>query len=91
MVHLLTATLPGHDRHLAPAGDRTLVRQRNALLLGDGAPAEAVLLTPGSARVLRALGRVTHRWTPLGPYATLIRTVPERGNRRATEPDGGAR
>ncbi|MFF7965663.1 uroporphyrinogen-III synthase [Streptomyces sp. NPDC007903] len=120
MVHLLTATLPDRDRHLVPAGDRTLVLQGNALLLGDDAPAEAVWLTPGSARVLRALaerpgwvvgrpellrrvwpGRgadehaveaaVTRLRAALGPYASLIRTVPKRGYRLATEPDGGAR
>ncbi|TGN79546.1 uroporphyrinogen-III synthase [Streptomyces bauhiniae] len=120
MVHLLTATLPDRDRHLVPAGDRTLVLQGNALLLGDDAPAEAVWLTPGSARVLRALaerpgwvvgrpellrrvwpGRgadehaveaaVTRLRAALGPYASLIRTVPKRGYRLATEPDGGPR
>ncbi|MEW2317741.1 uroporphyrinogen-III synthase [Streptomyces bauhiniae] len=120
MVHLLTATLPDRDRHLVPAGDRTLVLQGNALLLGDDAPAEAVWLTPGSARVLRALaerpgwvvgrpellrrvwpGRgadehaveaaVTRLRAALGPYASLIRTVPKRGYRLATEPDGGTR
>ncbi|MGA5319199.1 winged helix-turn-helix domain-containing protein [Streptomyces seoulensis] len=115
MVHLFTAPLPG--RPFVPAGDRTL---RNALLLGDGAPAEAVWLTPGSARVLRALaerpgwvvgraellrrvwpGRgadehaveaaVTRLRAALGPYASLVRTVPKRGYRLATEPDGGTR
>ncbi|MET8695408.1 uroporphyrinogen-III synthase [Streptomyces bauhiniae] len=120
MVHLLTATLPDRDRHLVPAGDRTLVLQGNALLLGDDAPAEAVWLTPGSARVLRALaerpgwvvgrpellrrvwpGRgadehaveaaVTRLRAALGPYASLIRTVPKRGYRLATEPGGGTR
>ncbi|MFF9391554.1 uroporphyrinogen-III synthase [Streptomyces griseoluteus] len=120
MVHLLTATLPGRDRHLVPAGDRTLVLQGNALLLGDDAPAEAVWLTPGSARVLRALaerpgwvvgrpellrrvwpGRgadehaveaaVTRLRAALGPYASLIRTVPKRGYRLAAEPGGGTR
>lgn len=120
MVHLLTATLPDRDRHLVPAGDRTLVLQGNALLLGDDAPAEAVWLTPGSARVLRALaerpgwvvgrpellrrvwpGRgadehaveaaVTRLRAALGPYASLIRTVPKRGYRLATEPGGGPR
>ncbi|MFD4542768.1 uroporphyrinogen-III synthase [Streptomyces bauhiniae] len=120
MVHLLTATLPDRDRHLVPAGDTTLVLQGNALLLGDDAPAEAVWLTPGSARVLRALaerpgwvvgrpellrrvwpGRgadehaveaaVTRLRAALGPYASLIRTVPKRGYRLATEPDGGTR
>ncbi|WP_405551272.1 uroporphyrinogen-III synthase [Streptomyces sp. NBC_01171] len=120
MVHLLTATLPDRDRHLVPAGDRTLVLQGNALLLGEDAPAEAVWLTPGSARVLRALaerpgwvvGRpellrrvwpgqgadehaveaaVTRLRAALGPYASLIRTVPKRGYRLATEPDGGTR
>ncbi|MEV8047293.1 uroporphyrinogen-III synthase [Streptomyces griseoluteus] len=120
MVHLLTATLPGRDRHLVPAGDRTLVLQGNALLLGDDTPAEAVWLTPGSARVLRVLaerpgwvvgrpellrrvwpGRgadehaveaaVTRLRAALGPYASLIRTVPKRGYRLATEPGGGTR
>ncbi|MYV42073.1 uroporphyrinogen-III synthase [Streptomyces sp. SID1328] len=120
MVHLLTATLPSRDRHLVPAGDRTLVLQGNALLLGDDAPAEAVWLTPGSARVLRALaerpgwvvgrpellrrvwpGRgadehaveaaVTRLRAALGPYASLIRTVPKRGYRLATEPVGDTR
>ncbi|MFD8294956.1 uroporphyrinogen-III synthase [Streptomyces bauhiniae] len=120
MVHLLTATLPDRDRHLVPAGDRTLVLQGNALLLGDDAPGEAVWLTPGSARVLRALaerpgwvvgrpellrrvwpGRgadehaveaaVTRLRAALGPYASLIRTVPKRGYRLATEPGGGTR
>ncbi|MER8029778.1 uroporphyrinogen-III synthase [Streptomyces bauhiniae] len=120
MVHLLTATLPDRDRHLVPAGDRTLVLQGNALLLGGDAPAEAVWLTPGSARVLRALaerpgwvvgrpellrrlwpGRgadehaveaaVTRLRAALGPYASLIRTVPKRGYRLATEPDGVTR
>ncbi|MGV9791478.1 uroporphyrinogen-III synthase [Streptomyces sp. NPDC003435] len=120
MVHLLTATLPGRDRHPVPAGDRTLILQGNALLLGDEAQAEAVWLTPGSARVLRALaerpgwvvgrpellrrvwpGRgadehaveaaVTRLRAALGPYASLIRTVPKRGYRLATDPDGGPR
>ncbi|MFG3044961.1 uroporphyrinogen-III synthase [Streptomyces sp. NPDC048241] len=120
MVHLLTATLPGRDRHPVPAGDRTLILQGNALLLGDDAQAEAVWLTPGSARVLRALaerpgwvvgrpellrrvwpGRgadehaveaaVTRLRAALGPYSSLIRTVPKRGYRLATEPDGGPR
>ncbi|MEU9403620.1 uroporphyrinogen-III synthase [Streptomyces sp. NPDC048242] len=117
MVHLLTAALPTRDRHLIPAGDRTLVLQGNALLLdddGDGTT-EAVWLTPGSARVLRALaerpgwvvGRrellrrvwpgqgadehaveaaVTRLRAALGPYAGLVRTVPKRGYRLATEP-----
>ncbi|MBV1946636.1 uroporphyrinogen-III synthase [Streptomyces sp. BV129] len=125
MVHLLTATLPGRNRYLVPAGDRTLILQGNALLLGgDEAPAEAVWLTPGSARVLRALaerpgwvvGRpellrrvwpgqgadehaveaaVTRLRAALGPYAGLVRTVPKRGYRLATEAparrEGGAR
>ncbi|MEW2134223.1 uroporphyrinogen-III synthase [Streptomyces sp. NPDC005435] len=117
MVHLLTATLPGRDRHLIPAGDRTLVLQGNALLLGesDDSTTEAVWLTPGSARVLRALaerpgwvvGRrellrrvwpgqgadehaveaaVTRLRAALGPHAGLVRTVPKRGYRLATEP-----
>ncbi|MGW5047372.1 winged helix-turn-helix domain-containing protein [Streptomyces griseoluteus] len=118
MVHLLTATLPGRDRHLVPADDRTLVLQGNALLLGDDTPAEAVWPAPGSARVLRALaerpgwvvgrpeplrrvwpGRgadehaveaaVTRLRAALGPHASLIRTVPKRGCRLATEPGGG--
>ncbi|MFH9428103.1 uroporphyrinogen-III synthase [Streptomyces sp. NPDC017615] len=121
MVHLLTATLPGRNRYLVPAGDRTLVLQGNALLLGgDDAASEAVWLTPGSARVLRALaerpgwvvgrtellrrvwpGRgadehaveaaVTRLRAALGPYAGLVRTVPKRGYRLATEPDGDVR
>ncbi|MBJ7906150.1 uroporphyrinogen-III synthase [Streptomyces sp. DSM 110735] len=124
MVHLLTATLPDRNRHLIPVGDRTLVLQGNALLLGgdEGSAAEeaaeeteAVWLTPGSARILRALaeqpgwvvGRrellrrvwpgqaadehaveaaVTRLRAALGPYAGLVRTVPKRGYRLATEP-----
>ncbi|MGW5306246.1 hypothetical protein ACWERF_20245 [Streptomyces griseoluteus] len=110
MVHLLTATLPGRDRHLVLRGD--------ALLPGDDTPAEAAWPAPGSARVLRAPagrpGRVVGRPEPLrrvwpgrgadaveaavtrlraalGPCASLIRTVPERGHRMAAGPGGGTR